>query len=158
MDTENIEEVEAENSREAEREANEENVFRMTPTSAGTDDSKERPEVKVLSFAMKKYCFVRHNSLNDIEDECERDVVSSFTGQVSQVLAGSPYSTLSAHDRSYSAHSVFAESGVENAMRVRGSLSASGLHEHIVCSDLFFIIEKEIFVPQRTRYMMWTEN
>lgn len=66
VDTEKATEVGAGNSDEAAMEMQEKDIVETTPTGFGATKMEAGPEVEVVKFAMKNYCFIRDTFFNDL--------------------------------------------------------------------------------------------
>lgn len=113
----------------------EDSVYTISKAS-GAAETKAEPQKEVLKSAMKKCCFTRDTSFNDLENEYELGSGSVLTEKVNPVLADPPYSTRSARGQSNCAYDVFSKSNMEGGVRLMGIGMAPGAHGHISCSSL----------------------
>lgn len=89
---------------------------------------------------MKNYGFIRDTSFKDLDGGYELDTGSVSTEHVSLNLSLLRYTTRSAGDRSDSVRGVLSKSDTKNAVKLMGSIIASGAHGHIFRSILMFDI------------------
>lgn len=62
-----------------EREEKREIIVNRILTGSSFAEPKAGPEVEVVKYAMKKYCFIRDSSFNNLGDEYELDTGSVRT-------------------------------------------------------------------------------
>lgn len=84
-----------------------EDIAHTILTGQGATESEETPEVEMWRSAMKKHCFIRENSFNDLEDEYVLETGSVLAGKGNRVLADLSYNTRSERGLSSSAHGLF---------------------------------------------------
>lgn len=120
-------EMEAENIEKVEKRMKNESTVGTISTSSGTADPDAEPEVELLNFAMKKYCFIPDTLFNEPEDDYGLKKSSGFTKKVSLLPGGPPYNTLSARGQSISAHDVSWKRDTEDAVNLVGEVVAPEL-------------------------------
>lgn len=136
--TENTNEVRTKNIEEMEKEVKEDSIVDTAPTGSGAAQPEAEPEIEMLRSAMEKYCFVRDTLFNDLEDKYELDTRSVLTEEANLVLAHPRYSICSARGQPNSAHDVFLNKKMADAVRLVGSMKAPAAHGHVFRPDLVF--------------------
>lgn len=91
-----------------------------------------------MRYVTKNYCFILDILLNDLKSEYAPDSGSFLIEKVNVVSASSQYSTRSALGQSSSAHEVFSERDMKNAVRLAGSVIRPKAYKHTIFLVLRF--------------------
>lgn len=105
------------------------------PAGSGAGEPEAGPAVMVSKSAMCRNWFIWDTSL---KNECEINTGSVLTRKVSPVQIDLTYNTRSAPDQLSSAQDMLLERDPENAKRLIGKGTASGVHGRVVCSKYSF--------------------
>lgn len=116
----------------------EESILDAFSMGSSAAETKSGPRVEILKSAMKKHCFIRDTSFNDVDDENELETSSDLKKKSIRSSSISRINTRSARDQTKFAHGVFSKRKMESAERLKSSVMAPTAHGHIICLGSIF--------------------